>query len=117
MARRTRGLDARVSRDSGFGVRDSRGSGGTNVRLSRLWRMPAVEIAWRTRETLVTTGDRLRARVRTPRWQRGGEFESIAAAVVERLRRQPARFVINPLIAGDVAEAVTTRWPDAGRAA
>src|SRR5579862_70141 len=111
-----RRMAADVRRAAGIGLPDEGAHAGMTHRLfARLRRLTPAELDWRARELTHTAIDRLRARVSTPRWEPNGPFESIAAAVVERLRTQPARFVIDPLQAAQARDAILSRWPDAAR--
>lgn len=57
-------------------------------------------------------GDRVRFRVRTPRWERPRDSR-VADAVVERLLAGRSRCVIDPELSDSVRQQILTRWPGA----
>jgi len=103
-------------------------------RFNRLRQMTFGEGAWRAGATARTTADRLRARLRAPRWSRRHLAQALAAPVIDaemrtamgrsdwrtvhdrvaqRLRKRDARCALDPSAAAGVREAVLSRWPSA----
>jgi hypothetical protein len=103
-------------------------------RLEKLRRMPREELAWRLRRVARIQRDRLLARIRTPRWDRGSLLGLLAPDVLDpvlrthlsrrdwraaqrsltrALRARPRRFVLDPITALDVSREILKRWPDA----
>ena len=103
-------------------------------RLSRLRRMTFDEGRWRASELARTFGDRLRARLTTPRWRRediGGvlaadvlddvmrdaiarqHWAAVDSRLIERLTGRRARCVVDPSLADSVRCEISTRWPGA----
>jgi hypothetical protein len=89
---------------------------------------------WRASELARTFGDRLRARLTTPRWRREDIGRVLAAEVLDaamrdaiarqdwtavdglladRIAQRQARCVIDPSLAESMRHEVSSRWPDA----
>jgi len=84
----------------------------TASRLNRLRRMTFDEGRWRAREATRTVADRVRFRLRRPRWPEPRDPQ-IAKAVAERLSNGQTRCVIDPTFATSIRQEVLARWPDA----
>ena len=102
-------------------------------RLNRLRHMTFEECAWRAGAVARTTADRLRVRLRAPRWNRRdlaraldtsvvdadmrtamgrGDWLAVHDRVAQRLRQRDARGGLDAS-AADLRQAVLTRWPSA----
>src|SRR5687767_9947670 len=102
--------------------------------LKRLGRMSPDEVVWRTRVVARTHGQRLAARMRTPRWERqdlrrvlqpevldaatrraidASDWDAAQRLIEDRIGSRPSRFVIDPRHADDYRHAILARWPDA----
>ena len=104
------------------------------ARFNRLRHLRFEECAWRAGVAARTTADRLRVRLRAPRWQRRDLARALDASVVDkemrtamargdwlavhdglarRLRQGEARCALDANAAADVRKAVLSRWPSA----
>ncbi len=102
--------------------------------LRRLAAMTQAELRWRATVAARTAAARLAARLRAPQWDRGSigraldrrvsgdavraaidarDWSAVHAALADRLRARPARFVIDPAAAPRLREVVRARWPGA----
>jgi uncharacterized heparinase superfamily protein len=81
-------------------------------RLDRLRRMTFEEARWRGREMMRTTGDRVRFRIRAPRWEPPRD-SGLGDAIAKRLSTGTSRCVIDPQLAESVRQQIVARWPAA----
>ncbi len=103
-------------------------------RLNRLRHMTLEECAWRAGVVARTTADRMRVRLRVPRWNRRDLEQALAAPVVDTemrgaiargdwravhdslahvLRQRNGHCALDPSAAEAVREEVLSRWPSA----
>ena len=67
---------------------------------------------WRARELTRTIADRVRFRLRKPRWPEANRSR-IAEGIAERLVNGRTRCVVDPTLAESLRQEVLARWPDA----
>jgi hypothetical protein len=103
-------------------------------RLNRLRRMTFEEGRWRASELVRTFGDRIRARLATPRWRREDiaralapdaldaatdgaiarqDWSAVNDQLINRLAHRRSRCVIDPSLADAVPSEISRRWPAA----
>jgi hypothetical protein len=102
--------------------------------IARLARMDRAEMAWRTATAVRALNDRVRARIREPRWDRRhllsalsrepllgpardalsrGDWDAAHRALAVDIRSRPARFVVHPSIKPAVVEPIRADHPQA----